>query len=165
MMSEIKKEIERKYLLKRMPDINSSEILHIKQFYISSEPEIRVRSDGKNFYLCKKGKGMLIREETETLISEEVVNILVLLRNGIVIEKQRYKLNSNGYIWEIDNYLEPYIGLVIAEIELLYLQQEVVIPECFELIAEVTYNKRFKNKLLALQPISISELFKLAVGD
>lgn len=73
-------EIERKFLLKKLPDIEPVKHIEVYQGYISIKPEVRIRSyevlDGENqghkaYILTIKGDGNLSREEIETYISKE----------------------------------------------------------------------------------------------
>ena len=73
-------EIERKFLLKKLPDIEPVKHIEVYQGYISIKPEVRIRSyevlDGENqghkdYILTIKGEGILSREEIETYISKE----------------------------------------------------------------------------------------------
>ena len=55
-------EIERKYLVKRLPEnLSNFKKSEIKQAYISFSPTIRVRQSGNQFYLTCKGEGNLAR--------------------------------------------------------------------------------------------------------
>ena len=57
-------EIERKYLIDRLPENVTSYPSHeIEQGYLCTEPVVRVRRDGDEYYLTYKGKGLLAREE------------------------------------------------------------------------------------------------------
>ena len=57
-------EIERKFLIKQLPeDLSSYENIHITQGYLSTEPVVRVREEGEAYVLTYKGPGLLSREE------------------------------------------------------------------------------------------------------
>ena len=62
-------EIERKFLVEKLPEQAAAEAIHIEQGYISTDPVIRIRSwnNGKEqrYILTVKGSGMIVREEYE----------------------------------------------------------------------------------------------------
>jgi len=149
-------EIERKYVLKVLPEglIDGREI---RQGYLSvSDPEVRVRQiDGRYFVTRKTGAG-LSREESEAEVTEQVFSILWPATDGRRVEKVRYRIAAaDGTIWEVDDYKGKLAGLVTAEVE---LPAEESVPQMPELLknlvsAEVTDDARYKNKKLATQGI------------
>ena len=56
-------EIERKYLLKELPDLGNFEHHKIEQAYLCTGPVVRVRREDENYYMTYKGSGMMSREE------------------------------------------------------------------------------------------------------
>ena len=57
-------EIERKYLVKQLPEkLSTYPHRLIEQGYLSTEPVIRIRKDGDKYELTYKSKGLMIREE------------------------------------------------------------------------------------------------------
>jgi CYTH domain-containing protein len=67
------KEIERKFLLNVDKGVITEEIndpILVIQFYISVDPEVRVRSYGDNYRMTFKTEGYLSREETEIEITK-----------------------------------------------------------------------------------------------
>jgi CYTH domain-containing protein len=68
------------------------------------------------------------------------------------IEKQRYRLDVDGLVWEIDSYAGDNAGLWSAEVELSEANQEIKLPAW--LGEEITYDSRFKNRNLAKTPLS-----------
>ena len=59
-------EIERKFLVSTLPDLNNVIFNELKQAYLSFEPEVRIRSlDDSLFYLAEKSTGDLSRSEIE----------------------------------------------------------------------------------------------------
>jgi adenylate cyclase len=144
-------EIERQFLVKvaLLPDLqNPREIL---QVYLSLEPEVRVRIiDGSAFLTVKSG-GDLAREEYEYAIPIEEARSLMRLSPYSAIEKQRFRLELDGLVWEIDGYAGDNAGLWSAEVELSKANQEIDLPAW--LGDEITYDSRFKNKNLAKTPV------------
>ena len=56
-------EIEKKYLLKELPDFSTFEFHKIEQAYLCTDPVVRVRREDETYYMTYKGRGMLVREE------------------------------------------------------------------------------------------------------
>ena len=72
-------EIERKWLVTKFPEgIEPDEWGKVEQFYISTEPEVRLRryeaTIGENhipYRICVKGNGTISRDEYQSAVSEE----------------------------------------------------------------------------------------------
>ena len=58
-------EIERKYLLKELPELEKFEFHKIEQAYLCTGPVVRVRREDDSYYMTYKGGGMLAREEKQ----------------------------------------------------------------------------------------------------
>ncbi|MCR5004910.1 MAG: CYTH domain-containing protein [Clostridiales bacterium] len=116
-------EIERKYLVKEMPqDLDRMKVLHIEQAYVSPRPVIRVRhilSDGEeSFILTVKGKGRKVREEHELDLDREAYERLLAKKEGILLKKDRYLIPlEEGLTAELDVYEAPYAALRTVEVE------------------------------------------------
>ena len=152
-------EIERKYLLKALPDglINGQEI---RQGYLSTaDPEVRVRQLGSRYFVTKKSSGGLSREESESEVTEQVFNNLWPATEGKRVEKIRYSITaSDGTIWELDDYRGNLAGLFTAEVELPTEESVPLQPEILKdlVIADVTHDGKYKNKKLATQGLPSS---------
>ncbi|MCX8487109.1 MAG: CYTH domain-containing protein [Crocinitomicaceae bacterium] len=125
-------EIERKYLLETMDwkkEIIQS-ITNIKQAYLFEDHEksvrIRVRSD-QAFMTIKMGKGVT-RNEFEYSIPVSDAEEMIEKASFLCLEKDRYVIEYQGAIWEIDVFKGKYEGLVLAEIELRDENQEIQFP-------------------------------------
>ena len=147
------KEIEKKFLLSGLP-AGISKGVKIRQGYLSvSDPEVRVRAKGEEFFLTKKsGKGF-VRQEEEHKISSETFEILWSLTENARIEKTRYEIvGGDGLLWEIDEFqTRRNEELFLAEVE---LPDETIVPEIPPAIAEVFISDvtdvvEYKNKNLA----------------
>ncbi len=147
-------EIEKKFLLRELPDGITGGI-KIRQGYLSvGDPEVRVRAKDEKFFLTKKdGKGF-VRGEQEYEITKEVFEILWSLTENARIEKTRYEIvAADGLVWEIDQFQTDRIdGLFTAEVE---MPNESTVPEIPPAIAEVierdvTDDATYKNKNLAI---------------
>jgi len=148
--TELKKEIERKFLLEKMPDLSAYEQEDIIQGYLSYEPEIRIRKKGVKYFLTEKGEGDIERTEKETQIDKVSFMILLNLVKGNIIEKTRYQIPlDNNLTAEFDIYHDALEGLFTIEVEF----ESKEIAEAFKLPIwfgeDVTSDKRYKNKNLA----------------
>ena len=86
-------EIERKFLIKSLPDnLESYSCDTLIQAYISTEPVIRVRQKNEDYILTLKSAGLLAREEIEMPLTEESFKHLLSKKDGISIKKKRYKI-------------------------------------------------------------------------
>lgn len=120
-------EIERKFLLRddtwrKQADAGNS----LRQGYFAGPADgeqrasIRVRVDNDNAYLNIKSYELGIsRQEYEYPIDRyDAEKMLDSLCERPLIEKMRYKIISEGHIWEIDVFAGENDGLIVAEIEL-----------------------------------------------
>ncbi len=143
-------EIERKFLVKYIPDIEPIDISpYILQGYLKTGSDYEVRISNRLHLTQKSGSG-LVREENIYHISQEVYNILVPLTVGKQVEKKRqfYGL-KNGLIAELDIYLGQNAGLMTVEVE--FPSEEAahnfIPPDWFgEDVSDVL---EYKNSLLA----------------
>jgi adenylate cyclase len=76
--------------------------------------------------------------------------MLASLCDGPLVDKLRHPVRVAGHEWEIDEFLGPNAGLVVAEIELDAPDEAFVRPAW--LGAEVTHVARFYNFNLATHP-------------
>jgi CYTH domain-containing protein len=140
-MSKIKLEIERKYLLKRLPNLRYFKVLEITQYYLNS--------NGKSkFYITRKNKiRMGVYEEDEKNISEKEFKRLSKNADS-VMSKTRYVYKMRSLKWEIDVYG---IKMVTAEIELPREDFTFKMPVAIkrELIMDVTEFPQFTSRRLS----------------
>lgn len=116
------KEIERTFLVcddsfKRM----ASRKVNIKQGYLSRDPDrtVRVRiADQKGFLTVKGRNNGCERLEFEYEIPLHDAEQMMFLCPGRVIDKTRYIIPFEGYVWEVDEYHNDLAGLVVCEVEL-----------------------------------------------
>jgi len=117
------REIERKYLLRRMPSLSglTVEVREIDQGYIPGERLVerlrRVRVDGNVTYYrtIKLGTG-ISRFELEEETDERTFRRLWELTKGKRVRKRRYRVRDGAFTWEIDRFRDR--RLVLAEVEL-----------------------------------------------
>ena len=151
-------EIERKFLVANdaYKALSYSSAL-IKQGYISVNPTaaVRIRIKGDKGFLTIKGEGSesgTTRYEWEKEIPLNEAKELLLLCTSGMIEKIRYKVNHEGFIYEIDEFSGENKGLVVAEIELN--QENEVFAKPDWLGREVTGDARYYNAMLVRYPYS-----------
>jgi adenylate cyclase len=113
---------------------------------------VRVRTASDRGYLTIKGPTLgFSRSEYEYPIPlGEARELLDNLCMKPLIEKIRYRISYAGFVWEIDEFKGENDGLVVAEIELEYPEQEFVMPPWIG--REVTDDPRYRNSSLALNP-------------
>lgn len=149
-------EIERKFLVtsaKYKEEAFKSST--IKQGYLNSHPErtTRIRIQEKMAFLTIKGKSSesgLSRFEWEKEIPiAEALELLKLCEPG-VIEKIRYFVKSEDFIFEIDEFSGDNSKLVIAEIELKTENDTFHTPVW--LGEEVTGDLKYYNSQLSKNP-------------
>jgi CYTH domain-containing protein len=126
------------------------------QAYIAGADDrsVRVRIfDGERARLTIKiGRQLLARDEYEYEIPLSDAQDMAGAAIGIVIEKTRYRVEHEGYIWEIDVYDGTYRGLVVAEVEMEHEDALPALPDW--LGEEVTGDRRYSNMVLATEDLS-----------
>ena len=83
-------EIEKKYLLKELPDFDNFKYHKIEQAYLCTNPVVRVRREDDTYYMTYKGSGMFAREEYNLPLNKEAYEHLKAKADGNVIGKTRY---------------------------------------------------------------------------
>jgi adenylate cyclase len=146
-------EIEKKYLLSELPKIRMNSEDTIKQGYIfTSNGEMRVRQKGNRFFLTVKSDGNLTRQEWEEEIPAWVFETLWLQTEGRRVEKTRFSISFNTTVLEFDEYYGELEGLFTLECEFANEQAagQFTLPEWVENAVDITANKAYKNKNLAV---------------
>ena len=115
-------EIERKFLVARLPDLQGVEAEPMVQGYLRADAggSVRLRITGAGAWLNVKGPGEGSRRlEFEYAVPpEDAREMLDALAVGHPVEKVRYRIEHAGYVWELDVFSGENEGLVIAEVEL-----------------------------------------------
>lgn len=143
-------EIERKFLVRRLPeDLERCPRRRIEQAYLCTEPVVRVRRDGNEYYLTYKGEGLLVREEYNLPLTAEAYTHLLAKADGSRIAKDRYRIPWAGHTIELDIFDRPFAPLVLAEVEFATEAEAAVFrpPEWFG--EEVTYDPAYCNSNLS----------------
>lgn len=145
-------EIERKWLLNSLPDLNWGHRYEVHQSYLScGNPEVRIRTK-KSIYdnevfsprMTFKSDGTIAREEIEFDISEENYNKLLNLVNGEYITKDYCIYWFGGYELEVS--VVDNGAFVYCEVEFDSIEdaEKFVLP--FPEAVEITYNSDYKMK-------------------
>ena len=151
-------EIERKFLVSNDSFVtNSYKKQYIKQGFLNSDKNrtVRIRILENQGYITIKGvsnKSGTTRFEWEKEIPKEEAETLLLLAEKKPIEKVRYLLKNNDFVFEIDVFEGLNKGLIIAEIELSHEDQNFKKPNW--LGSEVTGDIKYYNSSLSNNPYS-----------
>jgi CYTH domain-containing protein len=149
-------EIERKFLVKDKSWKKEAKSVLYRQGYLSTVKErtVRVRIIDQNGSLTIKGitiKGK--RSEFEYKIPiEDAQYLLDHLCEKPLLEKKRYFIRYEGFLWEVDEFLGQNSGLIVAEIELDNIKQAIPFPPWIE--REVTDDEAYYNANLVRNPFS-----------
>ena len=144
-------EIERKFLVKALPDkLSEYPSSLIEQAYLCGNPVIRVRRDGGKYYMTYKGEGLIAREEYNLPLNAEAYVHLLSKSDGKVITKQRYRIPFGRFTIELDVFSGEYTGLIIAEVEFESLEEakQFTPPDWFG--EDVSENPAYHNSVMAL---------------
>jgi adenylate cyclase len=131
---------------------------HYRQGYLMNREDrvLRIRIAGDQGFLTVKGgtQGITRLEYEYEIPKSDALEMLDRFKPEGT-EKIRYRIpEGTGLVWEVDEFLAANQGLIIAEIELSAEDQNFSKPEW--LGEEVTYDKRYSNSNLAVQPITLS---------
>ena len=156
-------EIERKFLLAKIPDFNAGPFkyakrIFIEQMYLSQrgdkeESRIRKRAQKRSITYYQTHKFRLapgVRQETEKIIKPEEYSVLSHLRNPAaqIIRKYRYCFIYKFQYFELDLIFQP-IPLCLLEIELTEENDHVELPPFLKISKEVTGDPRYENVSIA----------------
>lgn len=145
-------EIERKYLIKRLPEnLSQYQCKKIAQGYICTNPVVRIRKSDDEYYLTYKGKGLMAREEYNLPLTQEGYEHMLPKIDGRLIEKSRYLIPLEGKLTaELDIFEGDLAPLIIVEVEFdsLDAANSFIPPEWFG--EDVTESRKYHNSNLAL---------------
>ena len=143
-------EIERKYLVKTLPDnLSSFPCRFLEQGYLCTEPVVRVRQDNDKFELTYKSKGLMVREEYNLPLTKEAYEHLKSKADGRIITKKRYMIPLQEYTIELDVFEGELAPLILAEVEFPSEEKAnaFVPPEWFG--EDVTFSTQYHNSNLS----------------
>ena len=147
-------EIERKYLIKVLPDslLSGCPCHQIEQAYLCTEPVVRIRKEDDSYYLTYKGKGLLAREEYNLPLNKEAYFHLREKADGIILTKKRFLIPMKAYPHlniELDIFEGAYEGLMLAEVEFSTKEEALSFtpPDWFG--EDVTFSGEYQNSRLS----------------
>lgn len=148
-------EIERKWLLRTVPSEAPYSKAWVNQFYLSLEPEVRLRSvkdqasanSNWNYFITVKGDGTLAREEIETTIDGGFYLQALNLKNCQEVHKSFLKYYKDGKEIEVSVVLDrPMFVYAEVEFETVTEAMEYKFPWPDLVLDEVTDNPDYKMK-------------------
>ena len=147
------REIERKFLVRKLPDdLTAHPSSEIAQGYLVSTDDglqVRLRKKGARYSLTyKKGLGH-VREEREVALTAEQFATLWPATEGKRLSKTRYDIPLGDRVVEIDIYGGKHDGLVVAEVEFDDEASAIDFQPPDWLGDDVTGDPRYSNQLLA----------------
>jgi len=150
-------EIERKFLIKDDAWRALAKGTQYRQGYLNSTKErtVRVRTINDKGYLTIKGitTGATRVEYEYDIPENDATAMLDDLCEKPIIEKNRYKIDFAGFVWEVDEFFGENQGLIVAEVELESEDQAFEKPEWIG--DEVTGDPKYFNSNLILNPFTI----------
>lgn len=149
------KEIERKYIVDKMPKDIKNKVEIMQAYFEGQNPEKRVRSvDNKQFFYTEKLGNGIERHEMEKAIDKNTfVNLFKDCSHGIIEKTRAFctlnPVNGSECIAEINIYHGTLEGLKIVEVEFESIQdaKDFCPPDWFG--KEVTNDPAFQNYNLA----------------
>ena len=149
-------EIERKFLVTGDAWRDMAVGIPYRQGYLCLEKgrTVRVRIAGDQAFLTIKGQASGIsRMEYEYPIPVADAGVLLAeLCEQPIIDKKRYAITYQGFVWEVDEFFGENAGLLVAEIELDSEDQGFAIPPWVG--DEVSSDRRYANASLVKNPFS-----------
>ena len=139
-------EIERKFLIKKLPD-------NLTSYKARKIEQVRVRRDNDVYYLTYKSKGMIVRDEYNLPLTKEAYGHLLAKADGNIITKTRYEIpEKDNLTIELDVFEGKFDGLLLAEVEFASEEEALgyIPPEWF---GEVVSNStKYHNSTLSRLP-------------
>ncbi|MDY3249619.1 MAG: CYTH domain-containing protein [Candidatus Choladocola sp.] len=143
-------EIERKFLVRNVPELELYRFHLIEQAYLCTSPVVRVRRQDEEYILTYKGAGMMAREEYNLPLTRESYEHLIGKADGNIITKKRYLIPLDENLKaELDIFEGKFSGLIIAEVEFPDEESahDFSAPDWFG--EEVTYCPEYHNSALS----------------
>ncbi|MFC3615956.1 CYTH domain-containing protein [Lutimaribacter marinistellae] len=147
-------EIERKFLVREMPDLAEANSAAIRQGYLTTpgdSVEMRLRQKGARYFLTLKGEGGIVRREEEAEIPVAVFETFWPATEGRRVEKTRHTgALADGLFFELDVFEGALKGLKLVEVEFANetAARNFSPPDWFG--EDVSEDGRYKNRALAI---------------
>lgn len=152
-------EIERKFLIKEMPDLTKYESKKLIQGYLSTKPTVRVRREDDEYYMTYKGEGYIAKEEYNLPLTKESFEHLIKKADGNIISKTRYLIplgkNTEGseLTAELDVFDAPFAPLAFVEVEFPTLEEANSFIPPLWIGEDVTDKKEYYNSYMSKMEI------------
>ncbi|OQA26809.1 MAG: CYTH domain protein [Firmicutes bacterium ADurb.Bin354] len=151
-------EIERKFLIKNIPENLDSYAFHlIEQGYLCTDPVVRVRRQDDDYFLTYKGKGLLAREEYNLPLTRSGYEHLIKKADGNIIKKKRYliPIEDTDLTIELDIFDKPFAPLIMAEVEFSSVEDAnaFIAPDWFG--EDVTNDPAYHNSNMSKKKSSV----------
>ena len=154
-------EIERKFLIKNIPENLDSYAFHlIEQGYLCTDPVVRVRRQDDDYFLTYKGKGLLAREEYNLPLTQSGYEHLIKMikkADGNIIKKKRYliPIEDTDLTIELDIFDKPFAPLIMAEVEFSSVEDAnaFIAPDWFG--EDVTNDPAYHNSNMSKKKSSV----------
>ncbi|MCR4849659.1 MAG: CYTH domain-containing protein [Lachnospiraceae bacterium] len=167
-------EIERKFLVKRMPELDNYTYRELEQGYLSTSPTVRVRRENDEYYLTYKSRSTddISRVEYNLPLTRESYEHLIKKADGNIITKRRYIIPLNedtggrvltgdpdphakgsGLIVELDVFEPPFAPLVLAEVEFSSIEEADSFVKPDWLGEDVSSDRRYYNSYMSQQDL------------
>jgi len=156
-------EIERKFLLKSLPDTEPQDKIKISQYYYKNTEgiwerarEMDSKTKGKKYVHTIKTRisDMSNDEQEREMTKVEFLNFrkrcMKYPGNAKLLKKIRHVYVDGDLKWEVDLFMQA-ATLVIAEVEIPSEDHDLLIPDFItkKMLLEVTAMKQFGNRSLA----------------
>ena len=150
-------EIERKYLVRRLPDgLAALPHVEIEQCYLCTSPTVRVRRMGDRYILtvkehCVTGSTAIHNREEEFALSRAKYLMLRAKCEGCPVAKTRYRVPlPGGLTAELDIFHGAHEGLRVVEVEFpdTATADTFIPPDWFG--QDVSQDPRYRNSRLAM---------------
>jgi adenylate cyclase len=147
-------EIERKFLVDAVPDLEDRDSVHIEQGYLAlaaddGGAEVRLRRRDEDLLLTIKGGTGEVRVEEELELESDTFESLWPLTEGRRISKTRHLIPLGERTVELDVYEGPLDGFATAEVEFESEDEADRFDPPEWLGDEVTGDERYLNERLA----------------
>lgn len=144
-------EIERKYLIKTLPEnLENYPYRILEQGYLCTSPVVRIRKDNDRYELTYKSGGMMVRQEYNLPLTQTSYEHLKQKIDGRLISKKRYMIPYHEeFTIELDIFSGDLAPLMIAEVEFTTEDDanSFTPPEWFG--EDVTFSRLYHNSYLS----------------
>jgi len=152
-------EIERKFLLARVPDhVHRHESVEIEQGWLSGAHPVRLRRErsatGVRLLRTEKRGHGAARIEREAELAPDEFDVLWPATAARRVSKRRWRVTVGAFCWEIDDFRDR--TLALAEVELPAIDIPLTLPDWLApcVVREVTDDPDYLNVNLAVEAAS-----------